>query len=342
MGEVKREPGALHRERVPRKRSEALQQLEDQLSEQEPRPMAGKVPRTVPKLYRAVVLALAGRIVQCGLTMQECDETSGVQDGYTAKMLHPDTASGRVAGWEMLQLLMDALYPHGVEVVLVPRAPGSYDPAAFPRPDKATIRFLSAIASGNLAPPANDDGVRTDGASNEQDRLRRDMKAYLEVSTNRGQPKKGARMEALADRLNVSPALLSRFKTGAILPDAVAGRLRTFLDKADARDCQGSLLDDLRDRLQEIIQESPAALGILAREAGLVPQVLSSFATGSRLSPDAAELVRHALQAAGGTPHDPSVHPRIASATMPAKGVTTSETVELANDDTPASARRDG
>lgn len=159
MGEVKREPGAWHRERLSRKRSEAFQQLEDQLNEQESRPMAGKVPRTVPKLYRAVVLALAGRIVQCGLTMEQCDDRSGVQDRYTAKLLHPDAAQGRVAGWETLQCLMDVLYPHGVEVVFVPLAPGAHDPAAHPRPNRAAMTLLGDIAAELVERTANDDNL---------------------------------------------------------------------------------------------------------------------------------------------------------------------------------------
>src|SRR5262249_27655178 len=64
------------------------------------------------RLYLALVAALERRIRSLGLTMQECDDLSGNEDGYTAKMLHPDTASGRQAQWKTLQNLVTALYPN--------------------------------------------------------------------------------------------------------------------------------------------------------------------------------------------------------------------------------------
>lgn len=113
--------------------------------------------RSVTKIYRSLVLALAGRIVQRSLTMQQCDDLSGLQDGYVAKLLHPDTGQGRVAGWYTLQLLIDALYPDGVEVVLIPVQPGAYDPVVDPRPDRRGARLLSDIAAGLVKRSANDD-----------------------------------------------------------------------------------------------------------------------------------------------------------------------------------------
>ena len=57
-----------------------------------------------------------------GLTMQVCDDIGGLQDGYVAKMLHPDAPSGRQARWETLQLLLDAIYPGGVRLRIYPIA----------------------------------------------------------------------------------------------------------------------------------------------------------------------------------------------------------------------------
>ena len=68
--------------------------------------------------YVALVRALDRRIRTLGWTMKYCDDRSGLQDGYTAKLLHPGTPSGRQARWETLQLLIDALYPAGVKVVI--------------------------------------------------------------------------------------------------------------------------------------------------------------------------------------------------------------------------------
>lgn len=53
--------------------------------------------------------------------MWRCDDLSGVQDGYTAKMLHPDTPSGRQASWPTLDLVMRALFPDGYDIIFKPR-----------------------------------------------------------------------------------------------------------------------------------------------------------------------------------------------------------------------------
>src|SRR5262245_22107943 len=52
--------------------------------------------------------------------MQQCDDLSGLQDGYTAKMLHPAAPSGRQASWSSLQLLLDAIYPQGYRLTIRP------------------------------------------------------------------------------------------------------------------------------------------------------------------------------------------------------------------------------
>lgn len=82
--------------------------------------MATEVPLTRPvtDLYRALVWEVRNRIRALGLTMQQCDDISGNQDGYTAKMLHPDTPSGRQAQWQVVQQLLDAIYPGGVRLRL--------------------------------------------------------------------------------------------------------------------------------------------------------------------------------------------------------------------------------
>jgi hypothetical protein len=74
----------------------------------------------VTAFYRAVVEQLHTRIRRLGLPMWRCDDLSGLQDGYTAKLLHPDTPSGRQARWETLQLLVDALFPDGYQIIIKP------------------------------------------------------------------------------------------------------------------------------------------------------------------------------------------------------------------------------
>lgn len=78
----------------------------------------GKISRITPAtaLYKATVAQIRVRIKELGLTMWQCDDKAGLQDGYTAKLLNPDTPSGRQAGWDTLQLLVDALWPDGFEI----------------------------------------------------------------------------------------------------------------------------------------------------------------------------------------------------------------------------------
>lgn len=75
----------------------------------------------VTGFYRAVVEQLHTRIRRLGIPMWRCDDLSGLQDGYTAKLLHPDTPSGRQARWETLQLLVDAIFPDGYEIIIRPK-----------------------------------------------------------------------------------------------------------------------------------------------------------------------------------------------------------------------------
>lgn len=84
-------------------------------------PEASAARASVTPLYRALVGEMHARIRRLGVTMWQCDDLSGLQDGYTAKLLHPDTPSGRQARWETLQLLVDALYPDGYTVIIKPQ-----------------------------------------------------------------------------------------------------------------------------------------------------------------------------------------------------------------------------
>lgn len=70
--------------------------------------------------YLAIIAAVDRRIRALRWTMQECDDRAGLQDGFTAKMLHPDKPSGRQAQWATLDLLMQALWPGGFKVTFSP------------------------------------------------------------------------------------------------------------------------------------------------------------------------------------------------------------------------------
>jgi hypothetical protein len=79
--------------------------------------------RQATALYLAIIDQLRDRIAFLGWPMWVCDDKAGLQDGYTAKLLHPDTPSGRQAGWAQIQMLVDALYPDGMAFVVIPRSP---------------------------------------------------------------------------------------------------------------------------------------------------------------------------------------------------------------------------
>lgn len=95
----------------------------------------------VSRLYLEVVRALDARRRALGWSMAYLDDRAGTNDGYFAKCLHADTPSGRQAGWEILQLYADALFPAGCSLVAMPAKHVDHRPARMPV----------------QPPPANDD-----------------------------------------------------------------------------------------------------------------------------------------------------------------------------------------
>jgi hypothetical protein len=71
------------------------------------------------ELYVSLMEQLDLRRRKLRMPMWKLDDLSGVNDGYFAKALHADAASGRQAGWRMLDYLVSALYPRGVRVKLI-------------------------------------------------------------------------------------------------------------------------------------------------------------------------------------------------------------------------------
>lgn len=71
-------------------------------------------------IYRNLMMALEGRRVELGLSMAAVNDISGVNDGYYAKMLYPDTPSGRQARWEQVHDVVEALFGKGFTVKIVP------------------------------------------------------------------------------------------------------------------------------------------------------------------------------------------------------------------------------
>lgn len=71
------------------------------------------------QIYRELMAALEGRRVELGLSMATVNDMSGLQDGFFAKMIFPDTPSGRQARWETVQLAVEALFGRGFTVNIV-------------------------------------------------------------------------------------------------------------------------------------------------------------------------------------------------------------------------------
>lgn len=90
-------------------------------------------------IYRAIMLECERRRLQLGWPMWQVDEASGVQDGYYAKMLYADTPSGRQARWDMLQYVVQALFPEGFDVRISQALVGPLDEAGM----KRKIRFAA-------------------------------------------------------------------------------------------------------------------------------------------------------------------------------------------------------
>jgi hypothetical protein len=95
----------------------SVRETEAEVSRLRPPSPAQRVERRTPatNFYMLVVELLERRRAELGLTLAKLDELSGVQDGYSAHMLKPNTPTGRQAHWDMLQLLIDVLYPDGID-----------------------------------------------------------------------------------------------------------------------------------------------------------------------------------------------------------------------------------
>ena len=66
------------------------------------------------------MLALEKRRITLGVSMDRLSAMAGTADRLYAKNLYAETASGRRAGWEVLQRYFESLYPDGFEIQVVP------------------------------------------------------------------------------------------------------------------------------------------------------------------------------------------------------------------------------
>lgn len=104
--------------------------------------MSRRAPAT--NVYLQIIGQAHARIRRLGIPMWKCDDLSGMQDGYSAKVLHPDTPSGRQARWDTLQLLLDAIYPEGFVLTIKPRGKGQSKGLAR-EPNKVSDQRIRAV-----------------------------------------------------------------------------------------------------------------------------------------------------------------------------------------------------
>jgi hypothetical protein len=114
---------------------------------------------TPTSIYRGIMLECERRRQSLGLAMWKVDELAGTQDGYYAKAVHADAASGRQAQWETLQDIIDALFPSGVDVVIRPGSDSMHTAVSFqnklrhvqavhnPKTQRELMAELSSLAS---------------------------------------------------------------------------------------------------------------------------------------------------------------------------------------------------
>jgi hypothetical protein len=72
------------------------------------------------EFYRAIMMCCEGRRLEQGLSMAEVDRISGVQEGHYAKLIYPDTPSGRQGRYETVQLIIEALFGTGFLMQITP------------------------------------------------------------------------------------------------------------------------------------------------------------------------------------------------------------------------------
>lgn len=72
----------------------------------------------VPPIYRAIMLEIERRRLAVGISMDRMSELMGAAERSYAKMLYPDTPSGRMAQWNTLQSALDVLFCDGYDLRL--------------------------------------------------------------------------------------------------------------------------------------------------------------------------------------------------------------------------------
>lgn len=69
--------------------------------------------KVIVPFYRALMLELECRRQATGISMEQMNELMGNAERSYAKMLHPETPSGRLARWPTIQKAIDVLFMDG-------------------------------------------------------------------------------------------------------------------------------------------------------------------------------------------------------------------------------------
>lgn len=69
-------------------------------------------------IYRSIVIELERKRLAMGISMDMMSELMGVAERSYAKMVWPDSPSGRQATWDKLQKAVDVLWDGGFDVVI--------------------------------------------------------------------------------------------------------------------------------------------------------------------------------------------------------------------------------
>lgn len=85
---------------------------------------------TSTALYRSLMEVIERRRLDLGLSMERVNDLAGTQDGYYAKMIYPDTPSGRQARWETVDLVVQALFGRDFTVQFGGEFPGMLRPGS--------------------------------------------------------------------------------------------------------------------------------------------------------------------------------------------------------------------
>ncbi|WP_146205970.1 hypothetical protein [Azospirillum sp. TSH58] len=84
----------------------------------------------IPWAYHAMCREIRRHLKRRGWALWELDDAAGWNDGYAGKALNPATPSGRMAGYDMLDLAFTALAGRGYRVLVIPDDFDITDPAA--------------------------------------------------------------------------------------------------------------------------------------------------------------------------------------------------------------------